>query len=259
MRGKNRGIIFKLHNYRDKVRIWDSRSKLKGSSIWLAENFPAEIEQRRQILTPILKAAWKLEKKATLSVDRLRIDGIEYTVNTLDKLPAELDPRKIATPQKDDVTVFFGAASPLSNFHKTEIKDQDGLKFTSSEQMYQYHKAMHFNDDTTAAKIRSSRTPLEAYKLGFQVKGFSDSEWYKKNAVSAMQKCCMLKFTQNESLKFFLLGTDDSTIAEGSVKDRQWGVGLSIHDDKIFNTDNWQGENWMGDILMRIRNELCDN
>ena len=96
-----RTIIFKLHWYGDREKIWSSKSNLKDTNVFLSEDYPAEIQQRRKKLFPILKAARQQRMKASLSVDKLMINDREYTVNTLHSLPPELHPDKVANRKVD--------------------------------------------------------------------------------------------------------------------------------------------------------------
>ncbi len=73
-------------------------------------------------------------KRAFLNVDRLVIDADTYTVAVLDKLPKDLDPKHVATPQVGDMMVFFGGQSPLSNFHQS-VFDHQGVKYKWMEQL----------------------------------------------------------------------------------------------------------------------------
>ena len=49
-------------------------------------------------------------------------------------------------------------------------------------------------------------------------------------------------FSQNEELKEKLLGTKDAILAECAVKDRIWGIGLSMMDCSRFEKDKWRGQ-----------------
>ena len=254
-----RPIIFKLHWFGDRQTIWGARRKLKGSNVYLSENFPAEIERRRKILWPIVKEARRQDKdrKAYLAVDKLHIGQKMYSVDNLETLPASLNPQKVASPSNNQVTAFFSSASPLSNFFKTAIKGPDGTQYTSSEQMYQHQKALHYKDMDTAAEILTSQTPLQAYKLGKKVKGLRAEDWYtEENAKEVMYKCCLAKFSQNEKLELFLVSTGKNSIAEGNPRDSLWGVALPVSNPNIFSKDLWKGKNWMGDILTRVRDTL---
>ena len=254
-----RPIIFKLHWFGDRQNIWGAKQKLKGSNLFLAENFPAEIERRRRILAPIMQEARRQnkERRAYLVVDKLHIGNRIYTVDNLSDLPTDLHPMNISTPSNNDITAFFSSASPLSNFHSVQIKGPDGVSYSSSEQMYQHIKATVHKDDETAAKILSSKTPLEAYKLGKTVNGMQSKDWYTEGkAKQIMYNCVLAKFQQHQNLKDFLLATGTNDIAEGNPHDSLWGVALKVSDKNIFVKQNWKGRNWMGDILMAVREEL---
>ena len=57
-------------------------------------------------------------------------------------------------------------------------------------------------------------------------------------------------------LKKFLLKTGESKLVEASPTDKRWGAGISLRNSDIFNQSKWQGENWLGDILQKVREEL---
>ncbi len=253
-----RPIIFKFHWYGDRTLIWSRKHLLAKTDLFLSENFAPVIEQRRRILNPIFKAARAKKMKARLVLDKLVIEGKSYSVSNLDELPGDLDPRKLATPSKNNITAFYSAASPLSNFHAAEIRDADGTVYSTCEQYYQHRKALYHNDDVQATLIMKCKTPHEAYKAGQNIKNQNDSDWYKKDlAKSQMYKCCLAKFDQNDHLKQFLVQTGESVLVEASPWDKRWGVGISMTNPAIFDKAQWgNSQNWMGDILSRIRDEL---
>ena len=43
------------------------------------------------------------------------------------------------------------------------------------------------------------------------------------------------------------------------MKDRIWGIGLSMKDEDRFCTDKWKGQNLLGQILMRVRDEITNH
>ena len=62
---------------------------------------------------------------------------------------------------------------------------------------------------------------------------------------------CYAKFTQDENLKSRLLATGDKELVEGNAhNDRCWGMTY----DK--NTKSWVGENRLGIVLMKLREDL---
>ena len=64
------------------------------------------------------------------------------------------------------------------------------------------------------------------------------------------------KFSQNKDLQKRLLSTNTSVLAECAVKDRIWGIGLSMKDPNRLNMQKWKGQNLLEFTLMQIRDTL---
>ena len=64
------------------------------------------------------------------------------------------------------------------------------------------------------------------------------------------------KFTQNEELRLFLIGTKDRVLVEASPYDKIWGIGMSVDNENIENPLTWKGLNLLGFALMEVRDEL---
>ena len=94
-------------------------------------------------------------------------------------------------------------------------------------------KAIFFNDHESASKILKEENPAKAKKLGCEVKNFDDSKW-SKICYDVMYKINYEKYFQNTRLKNILLKTGDKILVEA----------------------NWTGTNYLGQILMQIRDEL---
>jgi ribA/ribD-fused uncharacterized protein len=62
---------------------------------------------------------------------------------------------------------------------------------------------------------------------------------------SIMYEVVLAKFTQHDDLREILLGTGDAKFVEHAEKDRYWGDG-----------GDGSGQNRLGQILMRVREEL---
>ncbi|CAD6442327.1 af455dfe-2c2a-48d5-bb6a-995450627cbd-CDS [Sclerotinia trifoliorum] len=78
--------------------------------------------------------------------------------------------------------IFFwhphGADYPwLSQHHICEFTDENGQKFTSTEQYMMYHKALHFNDIPMSQEILNTTNPPKIKSLGRQVKNFNSQKW----------------------------------------------------------------------------------
>ena len=67
------------------------------------------------------------------------------------------------------------------------------------------------------------------------------------------------KFSQNEDLKEKLLGTGNDILAECAVKDRIWGIGLSMSDPDRRDMSKWKGQNLQGYALMMVRAKLSND
>lgn len=67
------------------------------------------------------------------------------------------------------------------------------------------------------------------------------------------------KFSQNEELKKRLLYTGNDMLAECAVKDRIWGIGLSMTDPDRHDMSKWKGQNLLGYVLMMVRAKLANN
>ncbi len=134
-------IIVKFQRYKDRIRVWRAKKTLQGSNIFINQDFPQEINDRRHILRPILSKAKASGKEAFLNVDILIIEGRRYTTEDLHKLPADLNAAKIATPQiGENVLGFFGGQLRFRNFHIARFM-LNGITYDCEERHYLSKKA----------------------------------------------------------------------------------------------------------------------
>lgn len=133
---------------------------------------------------------------------------------------------------------FRGQYRFLSNFYPCRISLW-GRTFPNSEIPYQAAKA------ATGAwyeKICNASTPGDAKRLGRLVPLRPD---WDEVRLAFMEEIVFQKFDQNEDLKKLLLDTGDEELVEGNTwRDYFWGVC------------NGQGENNLGKILMKVRDQL---
>ncbi len=74
-----RPIVAKFAHYKDRDLIRrKSFEHLKGTKFYVNEQFPKEIEDRRKLLYPVRRTAYQAGDKATLTVDRLYVNGQLY-------------------------------------------------------------------------------------------------------------------------------------------------------------------------------------
>lgn len=140
----------------------------------------------------------------------------------------------------------------LSNFYPCEFVF-NGKMFHFSEQCFMYQKAILFNDFDVANQILNETDVRKIKVLGRKVKNFNNELWdiHKENF---MYNACYAKFSQNDRLKDFLLGTGNCEIVEASPVDNIWGIGFSS-DKAMENIDKW-GQNLLGKCLMKVRTIL---
>jgi hypothetical protein len=146
---------------------------------------------------------------------------------------------------------FYGG--PFSQWYRS-VFEIDGVKYNCAEQYMMAMKATYFNDTDALAKIMKAHDPSTQKATGRMVKNFDAESW---DAVSRgfVYKANMAKFA-TPYLKEFILSTHNEEIVEASPVDRIWGIGLSERDPDRFDKSKWRGKNWLGEVLMKVREDL---
>lgn len=85
---KNSPIIARCVKYKQKQMVLKARGKLKGSDVFVSEDFSKRVRDVRKRLTPHLKTCKREGKQATIVYDYLLVDGRRYVVNENDDLVA---------------------------------------------------------------------------------------------------------------------------------------------------------------------------
>ena len=254
VRGQVRPIIAKFFT-QDRDAIWSEKVQLKGTSYFVGEDFPYEVEQNRRLLLPVFLHARKLEAwkdKVFLKGDKLIVNDSIYTVETIDKLPADLNPDERTTRENDEVFVFHGAASSFSNSYPCTFKE-NGVNFNNVEQYVNYHKAVAAKDDVTATRILGLKNVTEQRRMGKAIPNFAQWRGLQKEKIELGVK---LKFAQNTRLAQILLNTGDKLLGEANGYDTVYGTGVRLTDPNTLRHTDWKGSNLMGQILMKIRQDL---
>lgn len=130
----------------------------------------------------------------------------------------------------------------LSNFYEGKPFNYKGYIFENTEAAFHSQKC-----PSRIADFQMVR-PSQSKRLGRVVDLRKDWEDVKDKI---MYEVCYAKFTQDENLKKKLLATGDVELVEGNYHgDRCWGMTFSQ------KTRSWIGENRLGLILMRLREDL---
>ena len=138
------------------------------------------------------------------------------------------------------ITAFSGDYFFLSNFYNTWLL-YDGFLYPSSEAAFQAQKSL----DPEVKRKFMSLSPSSAKSLGKRVKLREDWEQVKGDIMYSILK---VKFS-NPDLQKKLLDTGDRELFEGNTwNDKCWGV--------VSNGREYIGDNKLGNILMRIREEM---
>ena len=132
---------------------------------------------------------------------------------------------------------------PLDNFAPFGLT-MDNEYFQTSEHAFQYLKFVDTNKEV-AESIKKSFSPNDARSIAHENKASRLANWpdikYEK-----MEEVLKFKVEQNPIVKECLLNTKDYLIAECCIdEDTDWGIDNSN-----------QGENHLGKIWMKIRDEL---
>ncbi|MEM7084212.1 MAG: NADAR family protein [Pseudomonadota bacterium] len=127
-----------------------------------------------------------------------------------------------------------------SNFSKYGI-ECDGLWWETVEH---YFQAQKFDNEEYREKIRRAHGPKQAASLGRSRSEPIRVDW-NEIRIDVMKRAVRKKFLTHKSLKEMLMATGDEEIVENSPGDYFWGCGK-----------DGSGSNWLGRIIMEIRDEL---
>lgn len=143
------------------------------------------------------------------------------------------------------INKFDGEYVFLSNFYECPV-EYGGLTYKNSEAAFHAQKTLNEAERKQFTVLNASASK----KLGRRIALRDDWETVK---TKIMYEICYAKFSQNEDLKAKLLATGDEYIEEGTYwHDNIWG---NCYCEKCKNI---QGENRLGTILMKIREDLKD-
>jgi len=136
------------------------------------------------------------------------------------------------------INLFDGEYAFLSNFYYAPFYWQ-GLLYYYVENAFQSFKTF---DLIAREKIRLASKPGKAKRLGHKVVLRPD---WAIVCRPIMFTFIWQKFTQNEELERLLLATGVKLLIEGNT----WG-------DTYWGVCNGVGQNWLGKLLMRARQDL---
>lgn len=149
---------------------------------------------------------------------------------------------------------FFWKNTCLGQWHPS-IFVIDGITYKTAEQYMMAEKARLFNDKESEDLILSNDSPRECQKLGRLVKNFNLPVW-NENARDIVYCGNEAKFTQNPEFLKTLMSFDDRKFVEASPYDDIWGIKIGEKDDRCLDPKLWEGTNWLGQVLTKLRDNL---
>jgi hypothetical protein len=128
----------------------------------------------------------------------------------------------------------------LSNFYPSVVVVDD-ISFPTVEHAFQALKLKNRTEENLRHFSKLS-DPNDAKKLGRRIELRSDWDEVK---YQIMYDLVYQKFSKHKQLRSKLIKTDNAILIEGNT----WG-------DVIWGTCGGKGENWLGRILMQVRDTL---
>jgi ribA/ribD-fused uncharacterized protein len=153
---------------------------------------------------------------------------------------------------KEDFVFFWGGT--FSQWAPSNFVI-DGIKYVTAEQYMMAKKALVFKDQEAYDQIMASKHPREQKAIGRRVKNFNADVW---SVISreVVYQANYAKFTQNPEMREELMATGGLEIVEASPEDKIWGIGLHETDPRAWDKSTWEGTNWLGEAIMKVREQL---
>lgn len=135
----------------------------------------------------------------------------------------------------------------LSNFYPCQVNldfmNDDGWDYPSTEHAFQAAKASKKSDrERHSIYANPVLTAAQSKALGRKLEMRTD---WEKIKIGVMLNLVRQKFNNYQSLQEKLLATGDAVLIEGNT----WG-------DRFYGQVDGVGQNWLGKILMWVRDEL---
>ncbi|RTL06081.1 NADAR family protein [Candidatus Dependentiae bacterium] len=189
----------------------------------------------------------RIQQKIEVSDALIKILSLKATqYNTVNKTSGWAKTTPKGYVHNSNAIYFYNANKSyyeFTNFFASPVY-VDGVIWPTSEHYYQ---SMKFTNNATIRQtILTKLQPRDAFNVAQANSTSVDRDWQDRS-LKTMIKVVWLKFNQHETLKDLLLKTQNKTLIEDAGKnDRFYGAG-----------DDYKGDNWLGCILMAVRDQLA--
>jgi ribA/ribD-fused uncharacterized protein len=161
-------------------------------------------------------------------------------------------------PDPGDFTAFHPFIKGVfSQWHPTPIHIE-GRDFGCAEQWMMFGKATLFDDAERGEQIMRTDDPSVQKLLGAQVTGFDNARWDAAK-IDIVYRGNLAKFGQNAGALRQLRNTGDAMLVEANPRDWIWRCGLAMDHPAGHHPDEWKGQNLLGRILTKVREDLSSD
>lgn len=237
-----RPIIIRFLNQSKRDAILFNRMNLNKNTpnekpLWLNDEVSDITKRNRKTVRDVVDHAKSLGvEEIEIHGDGLVIGTIKIKHQDLDLLPPLFTVSCAKTIHSDQHIFFQSEVSPFSNFFPARFEDSNAIVFESTEQAFQYKKALFHDSNQIATKILTTRDPFEHKRLGNLI---TPVQQWRDTEANIMSELLMYKFTQSKSLADLLLSTGDKQLHEATT-DPKWAIGSSLT-AKATKEGTWTG------------------
>lgn len=242
-----RPLIIRFRFHENKEKVMKNRKLLKDTGIFINDHLSIDATRKKNSLLPVLKELRQVNEKAHMRGAKIYSDGRLYSEKNVHELP--IDAHSANTKTENDVTVFRGRFSRLSNLHPCHF-EMDGKQWSSIEQILQHGKAVRAGQVEVASRILWTDDPVDIMYIGKAVN--NPTGW--NEAAKAILKTSLAKKFAIPQFKLALQKTG-KVIGEGT-RDKVYGIGFTPSANEAHEPSKWTGENLMGTLLMDLKRTL---
>ena len=214
---------------------------------------PHQIKAERADIRSVAKFAKTQGAHVKLPGDRVTINSITYTHDTLPKIPERFSLAAARTISVNPETIgFYSKHSVFSNFAPVNVEYQ-GSVYSSVEQCYQVLYAKDAGRDDLIDKLMDEHDGIKLKRLANGITQPPNSDWSNKRE-RVMYDIVLAKFRQNPNL-MTKLKTTGTVNQEEATADGFWGAAAQLTSTEL-RSNTWKGQNNLGKILMRVRSGI---